>query len=154
VELDELNWGPNWTPFDNATFRERVAAATSGDAWVVDGNYGGRGARDIIWPRADTVVWLDLPLHVTLARLWRRSVGRMRSREELWAGNRETFRNTFLSGDSLFIWALKSYRRRKRIYRDVLARPEHAHLTVHHLRSAADVERWLEAQRRLVAPRI
>ena len=76
VELDELNWGPNWTPFDNATFRERVAAATSGDAWVVDGNYGGRGARDIIWPRADTVVWLDLPLHVTLARLWRRSVGR------------------------------------------------------------------------------
>ena len=78
----------------------------------------------------------------------------MRSREELLAGNRETFRNTFPSGDSLFIWALKSYRRRKRIYRDVLARPEHAHLTVHHLRSAADVERWLEAQRRLVAPRI
>jgi adenylate kinase family enzyme len=74
VELDELNWGPNWMPFDDATFRKRVAAATSGDAWVVDGNYGGRGARDIVWPRADTVVWLDLPLHITLARLWRRSV--------------------------------------------------------------------------------
>jgi adenylate kinase family enzyme len=154
VELDELNWGPNWTPFDDATFTQRVAAATSGDAWVVDGNYGGRGARDIIWPRADTVVWLDLPLHVTLTRLWRRSVGRIRSGEKLWSGNRETFRNTFLSRDSLFVWALKSYRRRKRIYRDLLARPENAHLEVHHLTSAADAERWLEAQRQLTASRI
>jgi adenylate kinase family enzyme len=154
VELDALNWGPNWTPFDDATFKERVAAATSGDQWVVDGNYSGRGAREIIWPRADTVVWLDLPLHVTLARLLRRSVGRIRSREELWSGNRETFRNTFLSRDSLFVWALKSYRRRKRFYRDLLAQPDNAHLEVHHFTSAADADRWLEAQRRLAAPRI
>jgi adenylate kinase family enzyme len=154
VELDELNWGPNWTPVDDATFRQRVAAATSGDAWIVDGNYGGRGARDIIWPRADTVVWLDPPLRVTLGRLWRRSVGRIRSREELWSGNRETLRNTFLSRDSLFVWALKSYRRRKRIYRDLIARPENAHLEVHHFTRASDAERWLEAQRKLTASRI
>jgi adenylate kinase family enzyme len=154
VELDALNWGPNWTPVDDATFRQRVDAETSGEAWVVDGNYGGRGARDIIWPRADTVVWLDPPLRVSLVRLWQRSVGRIRSGEELWSSNRETFRNTFLSRDSLFIWALKSYRRRKRIYRDMLARPENGHLEVHHFTRVADADRWLEAQRRLVAPRI
>jgi adenylate kinase family enzyme len=154
VELDALNWGADWMMVDEALFRERVDEATAGDAWVVDGNYGGRGARDIIWPRADTLVWLDLPLRVILARLWRRSVGRIRSREVLWSGNRETFRNTFLSRESLFVWALKSYRRRKRIYGDLLARPENAHLDVHHLRSAADAERWLEAQRQRAAPRI
>jgi hypothetical protein len=118
-----------------------------------DGNYGGRGAREIVWPRADTVVWLDPALPVILARLWRRSVGRLRSGEEIWGGNRETFRNTFLSRESLFVWALKTYRSRKRIYREQLARPEHAHLDVHRFTRAADAARWLEAQRPLVAPR-
>jgi adenylate kinase family enzyme len=120
VELDALNWGPNWTMVDEALFREKVDAATSGEAWVVDGNYGGRGAQEIVWRRADTLVWLDPPLPVILARLWRRTVGRIRSGEELWGGNRESFRNTFLSRDSLFVWALKTYRRRRRLYPGLL----------------------------------
>jgi len=41
VELDALNWGPNWTMVDEAIFRARIDDATSGDDWVVDGNYGG-----------------------------------------------------------------------------------------------------------------
>jgi adenylate kinase family enzyme len=153
VELDALNWGPNWTMVDEALFREKVDAATSGEAWVVDGNYGGRGAQEIVWRRADTLVWLDPPLPVILARLWQRTVGRIRSGEELWGGNRESFRNTFLSRDSLFVWALKTYRRRRRLYPGLLARPEHAHLVVHHFTRAADAERWLEAQRAPAAAR-
>ncbi|MGH2351529.1 MAG: hypothetical protein ACRDJN_07935, partial [Chloroflexota bacterium] len=44
VELDALYWGPNWTaaggsPEGDALFRSRIAEATSGGAWVVDGNY-------------------------------------------------------------------------------------------------------------------
>jgi hypothetical protein len=139
---------------DEALFRERVDAATSGDVWVVDGNYGGRGAREIVWRRADTVVWLDPALPVILARLWRRSVGRIRSGEEIWGGNRETFRNTFLSRESLFVWALKTYRSRRRIYQQQLARPDYAHLDVHHFTGPRDAARWLEAQRTPVAPRI
>ena len=57
VELDALHWGPNWTPVAADLFRERVAQALSGEAWVVDGNYS--RVRDIIWTRADTLVWLD-----------------------------------------------------------------------------------------------
>ena len=139
---------------DEALFRARVDEATSGEAWVVDGNYGGRGARQIVWGRADTVVWLDPPFPVILARLWRRSVERIRSGYVLWGGNRETFRNTFLSRDSLFVWALKTHRSRKRLFPQELARPEHAHLDVHRFRHPADAERWLEAQRRRAAPRI
>jgi adenylate kinase family enzyme len=154
VELDALNWGPNWTMVQEALFRERVDAATSGDAWVVDGNYGGRGAREIVWRRADTVVWLDFALPVILARLWRRSVGRIRSGEQIWGGNRETFRNTFLSRESLFVWAMKTYRSRRRLYRQHLSRPEQAHLAVHRFARPGDAERWLEAQRPLIAPRI
>ncbi len=78
-------------------------------------------------------MWLDPPLTVILARLWRRSVGRIRSGEEIWGGNREMFRNTFLSRDSLFVWALKT------------------HLEAHRFTRASDAERWLAAQGRLVA---
>jgi adenylate kinase family enzyme len=147
VELDALNWGPNWTMVDEGLFRRRVDTATSADGWVVDGNYGGRGAREIVWGRADTVVWLDPPLPLVLVRLWRRSVGRIRSGYVLWGGNRETFRNTFLSRQSLFVWALKTHRSRKRAFQRELALPQHAHLQVHRFTRPADAERWLQTQR-------
>jgi len=146
VELDALAWGPNWTLIPIDVFKERVASAVEGDAWVIDGNYAGRGARDLVWPRADTVIWLDPPLPVIFARLFARALRRSRTREELWpgTGNRETLGHQFLSGDSLFLWALKTHRRRRRELPQILARPEHAHLTVHRFRRSEEADAWLE----------
>jgi adenylate kinase family enzyme len=146
VELDALNWGPNWTMVPVEVFRERVAQAIEGDGWVIDGNYAGRGARDLVWPRADTVIWLDPPLTTIFARLFERAVRRIRSGEELWpgTGNRETFRNQFLSRDTLFWWALKTHHRRRRELPVILARPEYEHLFVHRFRRAVEAEVWLE----------
>jgi adenylate kinase family enzyme len=148
VELDALAWGPNWTLVPEDLFKTRVAKAVAGDTWVIDGNYSGRGARDLVWPRADTVIWLDPPLRVIFARLLERGVRRIRSGEELWpgTGNRETVRNQFFSRDTLFWWALKTYRRRRRELPLILARPENAHLTVHRFRGAEEAVTWLERQ--------
>ena len=66
VELDALFWGPQWTPAAPDDFRARVDATSAGPAWVIAGNYG--AVRDLLWPRADTVVWLDYPLPLVLAR--------------------------------------------------------------------------------------
>ena len=147
VELDALNWQANWTMTDVATFQAGVRQATAGDGWVVDGNYGGRGASEIVWPRADALVWLDLPLPLTLVRMWRRTTRRIERQEPLWGGNRETIRNTFLSRESLFVWAVKTHWRRRRILSSAMSRPDLAHLEFHRLRSPADVRRWLDAQR-------
>ena len=57
IELDALHWGPNWKEAPTDVFRERVRLALQGDAWVIDGNYG--KVRDIIWSRAEAIVWLD-----------------------------------------------------------------------------------------------
>jgi adenylate kinase family enzyme len=154
VELDALNWEANWTMADVATFQDRIRDATAGDAWVVDGNYGGRGARDILWPRADTVVWLDPPLLVTLVRMWHRTTDRIRRRERLWGGNQETIRNTFFSRDSLFVWALTTHRRRGRNLEQLMKRPEYAHIRFHRLRSGSAAQRWLETERTRAAERI
>jgi adenylate kinase family enzyme len=74
VELDALYHGPNWTARPPDEFRARVDAIVERDAWVIDGGYGAV-LGDVVPRAADTIVWLDLPLLVTLARLTRRSAG-------------------------------------------------------------------------------
>ncbi len=142
VELDALHWGPDWSQVAPETFRARVAEAIAGESWVIDGNYS--RVRDLVWSRADTVVWLDYSLPVILGRLFRRTLRRIFGREELWSGNRERFREQFFSRKSLFLWALRTYRRRRREYPALFGRPEYAHLTVVRLTSPRQARRWLE----------
>ncbi|MDQ2741824.1 MAG: adenylate kinase [Chloroflexota bacterium] len=140
IELDSLFWCPNWTECPTEVFRDRVTEATSGDTWVVDGNYG--KARDILWSRADTVIWLDYTLPVILYRLTRRNAYRIGRGVELWNGNRETLRAT-LGRDSLYVWALRTYRRRRLEYVEHFRRPEYTHLRVLHFRSPRQARCWL-----------
>ena len=143
VELDAFRFDPNWTEVPNDIFRERISQALKADAWVVDGNYS--IARDLIWPRANTVVWLDYPLRVIMRRLLWRTLRRSVSKEELWNGNRERFRTQFLSRDSLILWALKTYRRLRRQFPLLFEKPEHTHLRVVHLSSPRATKRWLSS---------
>lgn len=140
VELDALHWGPNWTPAED--FRDRTEAALGGDAWVVDGNYS--RVRDIVWRRADTVVWLDYALWVILGRLTRRTFRRLIGREVLWNGNVERWRDHFLSRDSLFLWVLQTYRKRRVTYSALFGDPAHAHKRLVRLKSPGEAEVWLE----------
>jgi adenylate kinase family enzyme len=141
IELDAHNWGPNWTTFPTEVFRASVDAATAGDDWVLDGNYS--AVRDIVWPRADTLIWLDYPLGVNLWRLARRGFVRSAKRVELYSGNLETFRNNFFSRDALFLWAIKSHGRKRRELPALLALPEHAHLAAIRIRTPQETRRWL-----------
>ena len=140
VELDALFWEANWTPADEEVFRGRVEAAATGDHWVADGNYS--PVRGILWPRATTIVWLDYPLLVSLWRLLRRTVGRALRGTELWEGNRESLWRHFATRESLFLWAVTSYRRRRAQILEALEKPEHAHLELHRFRKPSQAARW------------
>lgn len=144
VELDSLHWDPGWTAAPREQFRARVAHALGGDSWVTDGNYS--AVRDIVWARADTVAWLDYALPVILTRVTGRTLRRVLTRQVLWNQNRERFREAFFSRESIILWALTTYRRRRREIPVILARPEHAHLSVVHLHSPRAADRWLVAQ--------
>lgn len=39
VHLDALYWQPGWVASAAGPFRERIAQAAAGDAWVIEGNY-------------------------------------------------------------------------------------------------------------------
>ncbi len=140
VELDALHWQPNWTEAPLDVFRGRVECALTGDAWVIDGNYS--AARDIIWTRADTIVWIDYALPLVLWRLVWRTLRRIATREELWNGNREHWEALF-GRDSLIAWALGTHPRHRRDYPILLQCPEYAHLAVYRLRSQRETDEWL-----------
>jgi adenylate kinase family enzyme len=142
VELDALYWGEKWREPEAEEFRRRVEPIIGGDAWVVDGNYS-TALRGLVLRRADTLVWLDLSLARVLWRVWRRTIGRIVKREELWGGNRETWRNALLTRDSLFVWALRTHGRFRRRLPVRLASDEYAHVQLVRLRSPRAIERWL-----------
>lgn len=140
VELDALYHEPNWAQAPTDVFRKRVEQSLSSDRWVVDGNYS--QVRDIVWSRADTVVWLDYPLPVIMGRVVRRTLRRVVLQEELWNGNRETWQTTF-SRDSIILWVLTTYHKRRKEYPMLLTQSEYTHLEVVHLRSPKVTGAWL-----------
>ena len=143
VELDAHYHQPGWTPLPADDLRARVAELCAGDRWVVDGNYS--VVRDLVWARADTVVWLDLPRWRVMGRVVRRTVRRGATRAELWNGNREDLRSLLRRDPeaSIVMWAFTRhdvYRRRYAAARDD---PANAHLRFVRLRSPAEVRRFL-----------
>lgn len=146
VELDALHWERDWTEARDDVMRQRVTDATAGDAWVVDGNYS--AVRDIVWARAEAVVWLDFPLRTVLWRYATRTRRRIHTNEELWpgTGNRERLSAHLLSRDSLLWWILSTYRRRRRDYPRLLA--AHPRLAAIRLGSPRAADLWLRALKR------
>lgn len=143
VELDYLHWEPNWVEVPNDVMRQRLCEALSGSNWVVDGDY--RIVRDIVWARADTVVWLDYSWPVVMSRIFWRTLSRVVTQQEVCNGNRETWQKSFFSRDSILLWALQTYNKNRHRYASLLQEPEHTHLKLVHLRSPTDAQTWLSS---------
>lgn len=140
VELDALFHGPQWQ--DNPAFIEDVAAATVGTGWVADGNYA--AVRDLLWSRADTVVWLDLARTVTVRRAVLRTARRLATRTELYNGNREQWQ-TVLRASHPIRWTWQTHAAHRAAYERRLADPRWAHLSVVRWQTPAQVAAWLRS---------
>jgi hypothetical protein len=86
VETDPFYWGPGWVPARSHEVRMLAERATDGAEWVLDGNFD--ELRDLVWARADAIVWLDYPTALILGRVVRRNLLWMLARSEVWSGNR------------------------------------------------------------------
>lgn len=143
IELDALYHQEGWQPRDPEEFREAVAAATSGDRWVVDGNYA--AAIPVFRERVDTVVWLDLPRWQVFARVLGRTLWRIVIREELWNSNRESFRNLFRTDprENIALWTWTQWPRYHREAAAAATDPDWAHAQTFHLTSSEEVASFL-----------
>ena len=78
--------------------------------------------RDVVLPRAELVVGLDYPRWLSLARLVRRSLRRVWTREPVCNGNRETLARLFVQ-DSIIRWHFRSFARKRQVMRSLSADP-------------------------------
>jgi adenylate kinase family enzyme len=133
LELDAVFHQPDWQPLDTEEFRRIVSEFTASDGWLVDGNYP--AVNDIVWARADTVIWVDPPRLRLMRQLVPRTLRRMATGTELWNGNRERWRYLFRREESILLYAWTNHRRIRARYESAQANPENAHLTFVRLRT-------------------
>jgi adenylate kinase family enzyme len=143
IELDALHWEPSWEEAPLVIFRERVEKTTQAESWVVAGNY--RVVRDLIWAKAEAVIWLDYSLWRIFWQLTRRTFARWWKHEHLWGTNYEDLSKHFKlwSQESLFHWLFKTYWRRKREYPMLFAMPEYQNLKLFHFKRPHETNNWL-----------
>lgn len=137
VELDALVHGPNWTEISDHGLRAALAPILPLPGWVIDGAYEHK-IGNLVVDAADTIVWLDLPLHVWLPRLLRRTHRRIRGDERIFNDNRESWKTALVGRDALIPYALRSHRRRRREWPR-----RYAGRNVIRLRTPDEVTAWL-----------
>ena len=142
IELDSLYFGPDLSTVPLQVLRERTIVAIAGDKWVTDGNK--HAVRDLVWPRADTVVWLDYPLAVSLGRLARRALWRTSGlkKQAKTTGSLSSLSSQLVSAAKGVLTALWSHRGQRRRYPKMFLEPVNQHLAVVRLRSPRATSRW------------
>ena len=145
IELDAAYHQAGWRPAALDDMRAQVDAATAGPSWVVDGNYVSR-VQDVVWPKAQVVVWLDLPRRVVMPALAWRTFSRGVMQTELWNGNREELGNLFRldPNQNLLLFAWLHFSRYRTRYEQAAQAPEWAHLDFIRLRSRRSITAWLD----------
>ncbi|MFC4332086.1 adenylate kinase [Streptomyces andamanensis] len=140
-EMDALYFaGPGWAV--NGRLAEDVGGIADGPRWIID-SLGYPEVRDLLWERADTVLWLDYPRRVVMPRVLRRSLRRTVTREALFGGNRETWRG-WLSREHPVWWSWAQHGPRRREVARRTRDPRFGPLTVHRFGRPADTAAWLD----------
>ena len=154
LELDAVFHQTGWTELDLPTFQQRVREFAAQDSWVIDGNYRSR-LGTAVWDRAEVVVWLDYPRRLVMARVVRRTAGRILTRKELWNGNRESLR-TALSWDpetSIIRWAWTQHRPYREGFEASLSELAGRNVEVVRIRRPVQADMWLRAVSKAAGPR-
>ena len=138
TDLDGLYHGPDWVP--RPSFAADVAALAARSEWITEFGYG--KARPQLLPRAELLIWLDLPRWRVMTQIVPRTVRRRVGRVELWNGNVEPpFRTLFTDEDHILRWAWRTHGKwAVRVGQVRQTRPE---LPVVRLASRREVDAWL-----------
>jgi len=73
-----------------------------------------------------------------------RTISRAITKEELFSGNRESFIMSFFSKESILLWVLKSFPRRKREYPKLFKTGKYPHLRIIELRNRCQADELID----------
>jgi adenylate kinase family enzyme len=93
--LDALYWKPNWVEASLEEFSASQQEIVTLDQWIIEGNYS--STYDIRAQKADTIIYLELPLFVCLYRVFKRWVLNIgQTRPDMGTGCKEKLDYEFL----------------------------------------------------------
>ena len=99
VHLDNLFWKPGWVESSLEDFRPRVEVAAAAECWIIEGNFTSASA--LRFARADTIIWIELPIGLCLWRAFSRMLFNFgQARADLSPGCPERFDLAFYR----YIW--------------------------------------------------
>jgi adenylate kinase family enzyme len=134
-----------WNSTSDDEFTRIVGEFAAQPRWVVDGNYTSHGIPTVLWPRADTFVWTDLPRPVVMTRVIRRTLKRMITRERLWNGLREPLSNLYKLDpwENIIVWTWTRFEGTRDKFEEAMRDGSWAHATVHRLRTRKEVANFV-----------
>jgi adenylate kinase family enzyme len=137
IHLDALYWSPGWKEHNPLTWPATVEQACSSESWVMDGNYSGTLVQRL--PRADTVVYLDMPRWFCIRNIVLRSIHNLgRSRDDLGEGCPEGPDLEFMR----WVW---NYPTRSRARVLAMIEEHGAHCERHVFRSWRESDAWMDS---------
>ena len=149
-EMDALAFcGPGRQ--ENPHLLPEIERITTGPRWIFD-SFGCPEVRDLMWSRADAIVWLDFSRAVVMRRVLRRSVARTLLRTRVFGGDVETL-GAWLTPDHPAWWAWTQHASRRAEIAARCADPRFAPLEVTRLRTPRAARRWLATVPAAIVPR-
>ncbi|MES2620931.1 MAG: adenylate kinase [Bacteroidota bacterium] len=144
VQIDQIYWGADWYEPTDEEFFPKLREALNREQWILDGNYG--RTVPIKWKDVQVVIWLDYPFPLVFYRAVKRAITRAISKEELWpgTGNKESFRRSFLSRDSILGWTIKTYSGNRTRYLAAMRDTRFSHIQFVRLKSSEEALVFLE----------
>lgn len=145
IEMDTLFWRPNWKNLNDEEFCSTLEEKLSRGAWVLDGNY--TRTAPVKWANVECVIWLDYSFPRTLYQAIGRALQRSITKEELWpgTGNRESFRRTFLSRESVILWTIQTWKKNRKKYEALMNDPQYERIHFIRLRSHSETDAFLDS---------
>ncbi len=139
VHMDHINWQAGWIERSGPEKDAMCAAVHARETWIFE------GGRSVTWPqrlvRADTLIWLDVPLALRLPRVLVRTVRHWgRTRPDLPDGCPDRLSLDFLR----WIWTTRTTARKKMQALYHSAPPDKSK---YRLANGRDVQRFLEGLR-------
>ncbi|MFN7038779.1 MAG: adenylate kinase [Alphaproteobacteria bacterium] len=114
-DLDEYIWLKNWQLQNREEYEKIVKTILNEPQWIISGN------SSFVREKADTLIWLDYSFKTIFWRAIKRCLKRIIKKESCCNNNIETFRRTFFSQDSILLWIIKTYKKRKKEYIELFA---------------------------------
>lgn len=136
THLDRLYWRPRWEEAPREEFSSAQQKIVEKNRWIIEGNY--TSTINIREPHADTVIYIELPMHVCLYRVIKRRIQyHGKTREDMTEGCPEKIDWEFIK------FIVTTYKRRKVKMHERMERYANEGKTVHYLKTAEQIEGFL-----------